>query len=135
MRQETVRFLDKTSIRVDGKTGLANLWKEVSMTEDLGENDELIIVYLDNSFSSSEVETIEEFEYHHPNTRVMSYKHLMFNITKHELVPPHKLYVGSKFELFDKSGTARRKRADIGRTTSHGCVFQQVFAAKAQRSC
>ena len=26
----------------------------------------------------------------------------MFNITKHELVPPHKLYRGSKFELFDK---------------------------------
>ena len=87
---------------MDGKSGLSNIWKEASMTEDLGENDELILVFLDNSFSRTEVETIEEFEYHHANTRILSFKHLMFNITKHELVPPHRLYRGSKFELFDK---------------------------------
>ena len=101
-KKYAVRFLDKSSIRMDGKTGLVNLFKDASMTEDLGENDELILVFLDNSFSKSDTETIEEFEYHHPNTRIMSYKHLMFNITKHELVPPHKLYSGSKFELFDR---------------------------------
>ena len=101
-KKYAVRFFDKTTIRMDGKSGLSNIWKEASMTEDLGENDELILVFLDNSFSRTEVETIEEFEYHHANTRILSFKHLMFNITKHELVPPHRLYDGSKFELFDK---------------------------------
>jgi DNA-directed RNA polymerases I, II, and III subunit RPABC1 len=100
-KKYAVKFLDKNAIRLDGKSGLSNIWKEASMAEDLGENDELIIVFLDNSFSRAEMEIIEDFESNHPNTRLLSYKHLMFNITKHELVPKHVLYKGNKFELFE----------------------------------
>ena len=53
-KKYAVRFYDKTTIRTDGKTGLSNLWTEASMTEDLGENDELIA---DND-GGSDVETI-----------------------------------------------------------------------------
>lgn len=103
-KKYVVKFINKVAsvTRTGRKENLDEVHRKISLTEDVGTKDEIIIVYLDNEFTEGELDTIKEFESDHSNTRILGYKHLMFNITKHELVPPHRLYKGNKFELMDQ---------------------------------
>ena len=103
-KKHVVKFMNKVSSvsRSGRKENIEQIHRDVSLLEDIGKNDELLIVYLDNEFTEGEIDTINEFESDYSNTRIMRYKNLMFNITKHELVPPHRLFNDDKFELMDK---------------------------------
>ena len=102
-KKHVVKFMNKvSSVSLDKKGGLVELHREISTLEDIGDKDEILIVYLDNVFTETEIQNINTFESNYSNSRVIGYKHLMFNITKHELVPKHRLYNDNKFSLFDK---------------------------------
>jgi DNA-directed RNA polymerase subunit H (RpoH/RPB5) len=99
IKKTFVKFEDKLDIK---SKNLYELKNSISLENDMSETDEIIIVCLDNAFNNKDISEINEFEENNPGTRVMGYKYLMFNITKHFLVPKHTKYNGRKIDLCEK---------------------------------
>ena len=99
IKKTFVKFADKLDIK---SKNLYELKNSISLENDMSETDDIIIVCLNNAFNDKDINEINEFEENNSGTRIMGYKYLMFNITKHFLVPKHMKYKGRKSDLCEK---------------------------------
>lgn len=85
-RKAYVHFMKDISQNVKDYGGLNNLYLTISESNKMSNNDDIIFVILDEEVNDEKLYTVEDM---YDNVTVFHYKKLLYNITKHRLVPKH----------------------------------------------
>ena len=101
-----VKFINGENIDKVVKAGTINKFKkivrDVMNVADMSTNDNIIFVLVDTIITTEGRDGLNDIESAHPYLRIFAHKELLINIARHMLVPEHRLYKKSKFELFKK---------------------------------
>tara|TARA_B100000524_G_C23629041_1_gene362496 strand:- start:43 stop:693 length:651 start_codon:yes stop_codon:yes gene_type:complete len=81
---------------------LINTYQHLLDSMDMDIEDEIIFIFTSDEITLENKEILIEFENMFSNIRTFNFKQLLYNITKHKLVPEHSLYKGTKKSLFEK---------------------------------
>lgn len=85
-RKIYVRFVYQLQHKKDDYGGFKNFTRIMMESNRMTEKDEIVFVVFDSTFDKTKIVDLED---NTDNVNVFFYKQLLFNVSKHQLVPPH----------------------------------------------